>query len=196
VSFVRRPASRLVSRLAAPVVAGAAVLAGCSGGFKATGPGPSPGETPDQHRVAPVACPSNSAGLSPCTSDAECVVSPPTTPPPRCLSGFCNGDECLTDDQCSTGNACRCADAVGGYGVPTNRCVPADCRVDADCGAGGFCSPTGGSCGAYTGVEGFYCHGPGDHCFNDSDCGAGGICFYALSIGQWTCGTSTICPKG
>jgi hypothetical protein len=70
-----------------------------------------------------------------------------------------------------------------------NFCLAGNCRVDADCGAGGYCSPTFGSCGSFFGVVGYYCHTPKDKCVDDSDCPPGD-CRYDPIGGSWACGTS------
>jgi hypothetical protein len=74
----------------------------------------------------------------------------------------------------------------------TNICKAGNCRVDASCGAGGYCSPSLGSCGNYGGVVGYYCHTPKDKCVDDADCAAqgGGDCRYDQASGAWACATT------
>jgi hypothetical protein len=59
--------------------------------------------------------------------------------------------------------------------------VGSNCNVDSDCGQGGYCTPYN---------DAYYCHRPGDVCFNDDDCpqgqwGAG--CVFETGAGQWQC---------
>jgi hypothetical protein len=94
------------------------------------------------------------------------------------------------------GGPCSCRPATqAGQGIvapmstSNNYCLMGNCRVDADCGAGGYCSPTFGSCGSFFGVVGYYCHTPKDKCVDDSDCKAAD-CRYDPVGGSWACGTS------
>jgi hypothetical protein len=101
-------------------------------------------------------------------------------------------DQCLTDADCPNGGVCSCAGSTFEYAKATrNLCVPADCHVDADCGPGGACSPTVSSdCGAFYGVQGYYCHTADDTCTVDSECvqnGTQGYCAYAPETGHWAC---------
>jgi hypothetical protein len=70
-----------------------------------------------------------------------------------------------------------------------NVCLGGNCRVDADCGPGGYCSPSFGSCGAYAGVVGYYCHTAKDKCVDDAECASD--CRYDTIMGAWACGTSS-----
>lgn len=128
-----------------------------------------------------------------CTTDADCTDG---------INGRCNGnghdgwnctyDRCFADDECSGGGVCECE---GGFRSDANVCLPGDCRTDADC-ATGFCSPTLGSCGDYTGTVGWFCHTCEDECVDDSDCaGDGGIfgapyCAFDPALGHWACANS------
>jgi hypothetical protein len=88
---------------------------------------------------------------------------------------------------------CRVATSSSAPGYSgTNVCKGGNCRTDKDCGAGGYCSPSFGSCGAYLGVVAYYCHTPKDKCVDDADCAAqgGGDCRYNPVMGAWMCETS------
>ena len=67
-----------------------------------------------------------------------------------------------------------------------------NCQIDADCGDGGYCSPTQGDCGSYTGIIAYYCHTAQDTCVNDSECidpeRGPGYCMYRPELGHWQCG--------
>jgi hypothetical protein len=132
-----------------------------------------------------------------CTSDAQCPQGP--AGPSFCFQSTCGPDQCLTDGDCPSGGVCSCKGMTRGWAgaSPGNVCVPANCRTDGDCGPGGYCSPTVNyNCGSFYGVEGYYCHRPGDACMNDSDCpevDAGGFrtpgyCAYDTQLGHWACG--------
>jgi hypothetical protein len=161
--------------------------------------GPPTGDVPGQHRPAAVACPSTSTGGVACNDDAECNTTTPGATPYHCFRGQCGPDQCAGDADCGSAEVCSCAGATRGYAgsSPGNVCVPSNCRVDADCGTDGYCSPTvSSSCGSFYGVQGYYCHRPGDACRNDSDCPANGqegpapYCAYDPSVGQWACESS------
>jgi hypothetical protein len=157
---------------------------------------PPNGEVPAQHRPAAVACASGPTGGVACNDDAECNGNTPGLTPNHCLHGTCGPDQCDTDADCA-GGVCSCDGASRGYGGATaNVCVTAGCHVDADCGPDGYCSPTvSSSCGAFYGVQGYYCHQRGDACIDDSDCAADGgapgapYCAYDPSVGRWACET-------
>jgi hypothetical protein len=170
------------------------------GGSSSSGGVPT-GEVPVKHRPAAVACPSQSSAGVPCNTDAECnATSPGTAPTNFCRHGLCGPDQCNVDDDCGTNGVCSCIGSTYGYAHVSagNVCVAADCRVDADCGPGGWCSPTVSSeCGSFYGVQGYYCHRPGDACVNDGDCPAAAgspsitpYCAYDTSVGRWACGNS------
>ena len=99
----------------------------------------------------------------------------------------CTYHECLDDGDCST--VCQCD---GGFASDHNVCLrQGNCSVDADCGAGGFCSPTQGECGDYSGTVAYFCHTAQDECIDDADCGAyPWYCSYDQGIGRWTCSDS------
>jgi hypothetical protein len=68
--------------------------------------------------------------------------------------------------------------------------VPANCRLDSDCGAGGYCSPSRGTCGTF---QGFYCHTPADSCVDPTvDCAGCGqnACTYSPATAAFACGSS------
>ena len=126
-----------------------------------------------------------------CHSHAECDAGENG----RCTGNthdgwYCTYDECFTNDDCTGENmVCNCE---GGFRSDNNVCVPGDCQTDADCGADGFCSPTLGDCGHYTGPVGFYCHTCDDECIDDADCGGSGefanpYCAYSPIVGRWVC---------
>ena len=98
----------------------------------------------------------------------------------------CTYDLCFKDGDCEAGKICQCG------GDAANRCyAEGNCRTDADCGRNGYCSPTLGSCGHYSGPVGYYCHTPDDECVNDADCADqfeyGGYCAYNKVSGHWSC---------
>ncbi len=130
-----------------------------------------------------------------CMTDADCTTGE---------NGRCNGnghdgwrctyDACFEDSDCGATSACECE---GSFRSDANSCLPANCRTDADC-ATGFCSPTLGSCGDYTGTVGWYCHTCEDECVDDDDCATGrdaGIfgrpyCAFDPTRGRWACQSS------
>jgi hypothetical protein len=156
---------------------------------------PGSGE-PSSHRAAAEACDdvrppggANGTGgesdLNQCASDADCTDGANG----RCDFSrggtICTYDECFSDEDCEVG-PCECGSS---YGV--NRCMAGDCQVDADCGEGGFCSPSMGSCGNYSGTVAYWCRTPMDTCVEDSECvdpnvGAG-YCAYYPEVGYWAC---------
>lgn len=101
----------------------------------------------------------------------------------------CTYDECFVDSSCNQGGPCACE---GGFWSDSNVCLPGNCRTDADCGSAGYCSPTMGDCGNYSGVIGYYCHTPEDTCLDDTDCNSGaigpGYCMYRPELAHWACG--------
>jgi hypothetical protein len=66
-----------------------------------------------------------------------------------------------------------------------------NCQIDADCGGGGFCSPSLGECGNYSGVVAYWCRTPEDTCVEDSDCvdpeRGDGYCAHYPQVGHWAC---------
>jgi len=109
---------------------------------------------------------------------------------------YCTYDQCTTDSEClavTMGLPAVCA-CEGGFRSDANVCLTGNCRTDADC-PGQYCSPSFGSCGAYTGVSSYYCHTPGDECVDDADCGGDGgygssYCMYSPVAGHWMCSNS------
>lgn len=109
----------------------------------------------------------------------------------------CSYDACVDDRGCTAGGPCACRLATRGA-AGANVCLPGNCQVDADCGAGGYCSPTFGSCGEYSGVVGYRCHTRQDECLDDEDCAGGDAgflgqrpyCMYAPEVGHWRCSNS------
>ena len=99
----------------------------------------------------------------------------------------CTYDECFADASCNQGGPCACE---GGFWSDSNVCLPGNCRTDADCGSAGYCSPTFGDCGGYSGVIGYYCHTAQDTCLDDADCTANGsgYCMYRPELAHWACG--------
>jgi hypothetical protein len=169
------------------------------------------GRVPQRHRAAAVACSTaRPAGTcqtstnvpdagSSCRKDADCAAGANG----RCSNGGrlptcqCSYDTCTTDADCAqAGGPCQCrpdtAAIIAPMSTATNVCLGGDCRVDKDCGAGGYCSPTLGSCGNYGGVVGYYCHTAKDTCTDDADCVAGDCRYDATTTKAWAC-ASTQC---
>lgn len=154
---------------------------------------------PAVHREVATACAATPpTTVKTCATDADCASSPPSTPsaPGRCVAGACTPDACVSDDDCGAGHMCSCKGKTRGFGGSSagNVCIVATCRTDGDCGAGGYCSPTYNSCGAFYGVQGWYCHTRTDDCSDDSDCGSDGgfgqaWCGYDTTVGKWACMT-------
>jgi hypothetical protein len=135
-----------------------------------------------------------------CLADSDCTAGSNG----RCDSAFrniyscvCSYDTCTTDADCAQlGGPCQCrpeAQTAGqGIAAPmttaTNFCLGGNCRVDADCGPGGYCSPSFGSCGAFGGVVGYYCHTAHDKCIDDADCSID--CRFDPMTNVWACGMS------
>ena len=150
---------------------------------------------PDFHRSAATKCdntrPTPDPGVPPGDPSASCTAHDQCT---AGINGRCGGnshdgyyctyDECFEDAECA-GFVCECE---GGFRSDNNICLSSsNCLVDADCGAGGYCSPTLGSCGNYFGTEGYFCHTPEDDCTNDVDCEVGSYCAYNPVAGKWMC---------
>lgn len=161
---------------------------------------------PVAHRASAAACPSErppascDPGGSPapneCRADSDCTMGTNG----RCTGNphdgcNCTYDRCTADSDCTAGGPCACrVSSRGGSG--SNVCMPGNCRTDGDCGPCGFCSPTLGACGDYTGVQGFYCHTPEDECTDDADCetvldggflGQRPYCRYDPMRAHWRC---------
>lgn len=164
------------------------------------------GRVPRQHRATRAACPTDrppstcTGGGAPaaCTVDGDCTMGRNG----RCVGNphdgcRCNYDTCSDDSACMTGGPCACRLSTRGA-AGANVCLPGNCQIDADCGAGGYCSPTFGSCGEYSGVVGYRCHTPQDECVDDEDCagvdagflGQRPYCMYAQEVGHWRCSNS------
>lgn len=171
--------------------------AGGEAGGGGAGGGPDAGDPPDavKHRPTGASCDDRRAVPEPntefsegaCATHADCADGANG----RCIENrggrYCSYDACFVDADCADDQACHCGADWDG-----NRCVPSDCRTDADCPAGA-CSPTLGSCGDYSGVEGYYCHTPEDDCVNDADCGPLGgqfYCAYNPAAARWQCSDS------
>jgi hypothetical protein len=144
------------------------------------------------HRQAEIVCaPSGAPAGSPvsCAQDMDCDCGG-FVGTGFCRGGQCSCDQCLRDEDCGSTGVCSCQGQTRGWAgsSPGNVCVPGDCRVDADCRLGGPCSPTTSfECGAFYGVEGYYCHTPADLCRSDSDCEAPAECRHNPETGTWTC---------
>lgn len=166
------------------------------------------GRVPRQHRATRTACtsarPASNCDLgmsgapSTCRADGECT----TGTNGRCVGNphdgcRCSYDTCVDDTGCTTGGPCACRHATRGA-AGANVCLPGNCQVDADCRSGGYCSPTYGSCGDYSGVVGYRCHTPRDECVDDEDCVGGDAgflgqrpyCMFAQEVGHWRCSNS------
>jgi hypothetical protein len=190
---------------------GAAGTAGGAGTAGSGGHGGTSGRVPLKHRAG-VACatdrPAGTCTSAPdagfgCHSDSDCTAGSNgrcVAAPRLAVSCDCSYDTCMKDADCpQPGGVCECRPEASGQGSiapttpasPANACLAGNCRVDADC-AGGYCSPSLGSCGNFGGVVGYYCHTPNDQCVDDSDCAArgGGDCRYNTTTGAWACNTS------
>ncbi len=154
---------------------------------------------PAQHRAAAAACdhvrpdtepdPGPSyGGPMDCTQNSDCTDGDNG----RCVGNghdgwHCTYDECFADSDCPTSSVCACE---GGFRSDANVCLAGNCRTDADCGDSGYCSPSFGSCGSYSGVVGYFCHTCDDECVDDADCGGGGAyCMFDQSVSHWICST-------
>ncbi|HVZ74960.1 MAG TPA: hypothetical protein VHJ20_21410 [Polyangia bacterium] len=185
---------------------GSTSTGGVTGTGGATGVGGMSGRVPVKHRAEGAMCEKTRAagncaavmsgttgGVYQCKTDADCTMGDNgrCLPTARILGCSCSYDGCFSDSDCkaTTGGACACRTA--GAATP-NVCQAGNCRTDGDCGAGGFCSPTLGSCGNYGGVVGNYCHTAHDECVDDSDCAAQvkGDCRWTPETSTWTCQSS------
>lgn len=161
---------------------------------------------PAQHRSSAASCDHQRSTIEPnpdpngpmveCTEHADCTEGENG----RCVGNshdgwHCTYDLCFEDSDCSGSRVCECG---GGFRSDHNVCLPGNCQTDADCGENGFCSPSFGSCGDYSGVVAYYCHTCEDECVDDSDCADMGdgsgwgdpYCMYNETVGHWTCSDS------
>jgi Cys-rich repeat protein len=194
----------------AVVALGLSIGVACCGGTTAstaTDAGLSPDAAPPEHRPTGASCDTTrppgidtDAGAADsgiptgCTSDADCTQGKNGRCSPPLHNGVgnrCTYDECFVDDDCGAGKACLCGTSLGTTRSPST-CLPANCRSDADCGAGESCSPTlDTSCGPYDGIQGFYCHTPGDSCTSDAQCTMpNGYCAWQPMLGKWACASA------
>ena len=167
-------------------------------------PQPEPEPTPPvvrvplKHRVARIECdnmrrpgstPETNGAPLECETDADC----PDGDNGRCIGNghdgwYCTYDRCFADADCD--GVCECE---GGFRSDHNVCLGGDCQVDADCGPAGFCSPSFGDCGNYSGVVAYHCHTPADTCIDDADCGGDPqfgfdpYCAFDPTAGHWAC---------
>ena len=159
---------------------------------------------PTAHRAAGSTCDSERSSDGPSISAgerewADCLTHDECTDGTngRCVGNshdgyYCTYDNCFSDSDCSDG-VCQCG---GGWRSDHNVCLPSDCLTDSDCGPGGWCSPSFGTCGEYSGTVGYFCHTCEDECTNDSDCGSTGdgwgepYCMFSPVVGHWVCSDS------
>jgi hypothetical protein len=130
--------------------------------------------------------------LLPCEQDEDCTDGENG----RCVQHRnveCTYDACFEDSTCAQGDqrfACECE---GGWASDHNICLhQGNCLVDADCGEGGYCSPSFGDCGTYSGTVGYFCHTAEDECVDNTDCGgpmdgSESYCKFNPAVGHWTC---------
>lgn len=162
------------------------------------------GDAPEHHRSTAATCDDIRGSADPVIPDGGFAPDPQCRAHTDCAAGvngrcvgnthdgwYCTYDECFADAGCGATAVCACG---GGFRSDHNICLgEGNCRTDADCGAGGYCSPTLGSCGSFTGTVGYYCHTAADECTNDADCGATGevswgpYCAYNAAAGRWMC---------
>lgn len=161
------------------------------------------GRVPRKHRPAAIECDRvRSSGNAPDGDLYECQVDGDCNDGDngRCIGNghdgwYCTYDRCFGDDDCN-GGVCECE---GGFRSDHNVCLGGNCRINADCGPGGYCSPSFGQCGDYSGVEAYYCHTADDECIDDEDCGGGdpwgSYCAFDPGRGFWTCSDSHCAGK-
>lgn len=160
---------------------------------------------PDNHRPAEVVCdrerPATQRLPDPddpteweCYADADCTdgENGRCSEQPR-WGWACTYDGCFEDADCG-GSVCGCG---ADWGSDANRCYSGNCQVNADCGDGGWCSPSYGDCGDYSGTVAYFCRTAEDECLNDSDCtdSGGGYCMFAEAAGHWVCSYSHCAGK-
>lgn len=164
----------------------------------ASGETPTSRDTPEKHRAAPVACPTDRPTFNTpvlvggsCTKDTDCTSGKNG----RCVGGIqpntCSYDECAADHDCGGNSVCGCRNAARTGGP--NVCFNGNCRTDADCN-GTFCSPSAidvspDTCqGVKPGSFGYFCHTANDECTNDSDCAKpGDSCVLDADVAHWKC---------
>jgi hypothetical protein len=186
---------------------GALGVAGVVGSTAQAGAAGMTTREPEKHRPTATACDHTRPSAEPdvpadgdpswvmCQSNAECTDGENGRCTGNGHDGYqCTYDACFSDSDCpalasGTPRLCQCE---GGSRADNNVCLGGNCRVDADCGGGGYCSPTLGSCGNYTGTQGYYCHTSNDECLDDADCNADGssypgYCAFMPEVGHWMC---------
>ncbi len=153
---------------------------------------------PQKHRAVAEACPmdrpvvnvQDDMGEGSCSANEDCDEGDNG----RCVNSrggnMCSYDLCFEDSDCESMGAGVC-DCRADNAFEANVCRRGDCRVDSDCGDGGYCSPSFGSCGYYSGVVAYYCHTPQDECVDDADCdeNTGAYCAFDTQRGLWACST-------
>jgi hypothetical protein len=137
-----------------------------------------------------------------CTSDADCTGPGNGRCTGNELNGFeCTYDDCFTDADCHRTFGGKSETGVwecDGGPDQGNVCLyQGNCKIDSDCGppGEGFCSPSFGECGFYSGVTGYFCHAPADECTGDADCGGAGqigdsYCAHEPAVGHYARSTS------
>lgn len=126
-----------------------------------------------------------------CTSHADCTAgrNGRCTEMPRLGTYECSYDACEVDTDCGaagTSGVCSCRVGIG----EANVCLAGNCRVDGDC-AGNYCSPSQGTCGAFGGNVGYFCHVAADECVDDPDCGTpASTCRFEPAVGHFKCSDS------
>jgi hypothetical protein len=164
--------------------------------------------TPKVHRPSGMTCDSTRPPILPgmadgggapdsgipdqCNVDADCTNGKNGRCDYNRIGKQCTYDTCTTDADCTSGGVCMCR--MGATDTTNNHCAgsgqPGSCKVDSDCGPKGFCSPSFGSCGAYGGIQGYFCHTSSDTCVDDSDCQEGGVagyCMFQVTAKKWEC---------
>jgi hypothetical protein len=155
------------------------------------------GRQPQNHRPASQECDrergpgslSRTVDNPACRVDSDCTAGENG----RCLNAqfqavpMCSYDLCFSDVTCARGGPCSCAPPKS---TGNNICLEGNCKTDTDCGPNGFCSPSFGMCGRYSGVTAYYCHSCDDECVEDSDCDRpDAYCAYEPSRARWRCST-------
>jgi len=184
---------------------------GTAGSVAVAGAGGAVARAPAKHRASAASCDHTRATVEPnvppdvdgsiamCRSDADCNSSENG----RCVgnghAGWrCTYDKCFSDLDCATIDDSPALCECEGEGVVSegNTCLKVECRLDSDCGSGNYCSPSFGSCGRYSGIEGYFCHSKADECVDDADCNPDGsangvgYCAFMPTVGHWQCSTA------